>query len=178
MLTSDISQTDRFLGGSVLRLQPLSKQRRGLALDVQCQLLANEGECLLFNRSTLKHVQVIPATELRDVLQVTQNRFGILGSQVAHGDAEETTLTLSTAYVSNIEQALQGIHRVLLESLTEHQNNIRLRTSTIGSTHRKHIEQIRLGSLVGQSTILSVGEIGSIRQTIHESIHSSFSFSH
>ena len=174
MLTSDVGQTDRLLGGGVLRLQPLSQQRRSLTLYVQRQLILDEVQSSLLGRSVNQGIQVIPAAKLRNILNITNYRIGILNSQIVHGNTEETTLTLATAHVADIEQTLQSIHRVLYKCLTEHQNYIRVGTSAVSRTHSEHIEQVRLSGLMSQSTILSESEVGRVGQTIHESIHFAF----
>ena len=76
-------------------------------------------QCISLQRSADKHEQVIPAAELRHVDQVTLHSSGIILSQILGGNTEEPSLTLAAAHVADIEQALQRINRVLVESLFE-----------------------------------------------------------
>ena len=174
--TSLVGQLTRLLGRSILGLQPLSEQRRGLAGHVECQLLLHECKSILLKSSAYEHIEVVPTAELRDVLQVAHSRIAVILNQPLHAGAEETTLTLATTHVTDVEQALQSIHRVFLICLLEHQNDILVGTSTICGTHSKHIEQVALSSLMSHSTVFSVSEIGNILQTGNKLVHSEFSF--
>ena len=152
--TSNISQLAGLGRAGILRLQPLSEQRRSLAGKVQSELVLHERQSVLLQRSANKEVEVVPTTELRDMLQIAASGISVLLSQPLHSDLEEATLTLAAANIADIKQALQSINGILCECLLEHQDNILVGARTICSAHSKHIEQIALSSLMGNSTIL------------------------
>ena len=178
VLTSYICQTARFTRRGILGLQPLSKQGRCLALNVEVQLLLDECESVCLSRSAFKYIQVVPATELRNVTHIANHSRSILLSEVTHYHTEEASLTLTTTNVADIEQALQSVHRVLSVCLTEHKNYILVRTLTHCCAHSEHIEQVALSSYMGHSAIFSQSEVGVINEAIHELIHIAYLLFH
>ena len=144
----NMSQLTRLCRTSILRLQPLTQQRRSLALDIQSQLALNELKCVLLQRSVNEHIQVVPTTILRNMLNHITNCICIMLSHILHDSAEETALTLASAHITQIKQALHSIYRVLLICLLEHQNNVLIRTSTHSTTQCEHIIQVSASRLV------------------------------
>ena len=176
-LANNLSGLHSLGGTGVLRGHPLCQQRRSLTLGIQSQLMLDDVQCISFQRSTDKHEQVIPAAELGHVDQVTLHSSGIILSQVLGSDTEEPSLTLATAHVADIEQALQRINRVLVESLFEQQDNIFISASTVSRTHSEQVHQTIHSGEVSQSAILGDGVVVNLLHTIQKSIrHSIFSF--
>ena len=175
---SNIAKALRLTRRSILRLHPLCEQRRSLALNIQLELSLDDTHSVSLHRSANKNIQVIPTAELRDILQVTTNGICVMEGQILNRNAEETTLTLTAAHVAQIEQALQSVSRILRKSLAEEQLHIVIRAITICATQSEHIEQIRLGGTMGDSTILSQSIVICGLQTIHKSIHIHSPFSH
>ena len=176
MGASDIAQMNSLLGRSILRRHPLRQKGRGLALNVKSKLMLDDIQSVILQRSIHKGIQVIPTTELRDQLHVALDSVtGIhSGSHILDNNTEEATLTLTTTYVADVEQALQSVHRVLRKRLAEHQDNVCVRAVTHSRTHSEHVKQIALGGLMGNSAILSHGVVSSILQTIQHRIHITF----
>ena len=175
---SDIAKTLRLTRRSILGLHPLCEQRRSLALYIQLELSLDDTHSVSLHRSANKNIQVIPTAELRDILQVTTNGICVMEGQILNRNAEETTLTLAAAHITQIEQALQSVGRILCKSLAEEQLHIVIRTITICAAQREHIEQIRLGGTMGDSTILSQSVVVCRLQTVHKSIRGGSPFSH
>ena len=175
--TGDVSQTMGFTRAGILGLQPLRQQGRGLALYVQSKLLLHQRKGILLQRSSYQAVQVVPTTELREVLDVLTNRLPsvLAGSRPGHNGAEETTLTLATAHVADVEEHLHGQLSILCERLLEHQDDIFIRAVTHSRAHSEHVKQIAIGGLMGDTTIFGHGPVGSRLHTIQQSIHSFFS---
>ena len=90
--TGNISQLARLSRAGVLRLQPLSEQRRSLTGKVQSELVLHERQSVLLQRSANKEVEVVPTTELRDMLQIAASGIRMLLSQPLHSDLEETAV--------------------------------------------------------------------------------------
>ena len=158
----------------VLGRHPLTQQRGGLALNVQSQLVLNDVQSLGLQRSTDEHEQVIPATELGDVNQVTLHSVGIVGSQPLGRNTEETTLTLATTHVTDIEQTLQSVDRVCVKGILKQHNNILVSARTISCTHGEQVHQTVHGGLMSNCAILSQSIVSSSLHTIQKSIHSFF----
>lgn len=170
-LTNLGSGLTSLLGRSILGRHPFTQQRRGLTLDVQSQLMLDDVQSIVLQRSADEYEQVIPATELRDILQITTHSVGIVGSQILGSNTEEPALTLTTTHVTDIEQTLQSIHRVLVEGVLEQQHYILVSARTISCTHSEQVHQTVHGGLMSQSTILSASVVGSGLHTIQKSIH-------
>ena len=171
ILSCALSESAGFLTRSIFRLQPFSKQRRGLTLHIQFQLFANKMKSFIFQLGIEKDKQVIPTTIFRAVTHITQCCFGMLSSQPAHTHTEETPLALSTAGVPQIKQALQSKALILFKCLLKKKNNIRFRTRAISSANAKHIIQIILSRISLNGAIFGITDISSVNQTINKLIH-------
>ena len=156
--------------GGILRLKPLSKQRRSLALEIEHELTLHKVESLILGRSSYEDIEVIPTAIEGNVLKVANNRISIVLCKPVKDNAEVTTLTLATAHVAQIEKALKRTKRILFISLLEKQNTVRIRAGTVRATKCKHIKQTAHSRLVSQSAILGNSIIASIVHCVHKSI--------
>ena len=164
-------QMARFLRAGILRLQPLSKQRRSLARDIQSQLMAHQIESVLLQRSANEDIQVVPATVLRHKLEITTHSLSFVRSEPIGYDAEETTLALTAAHIAQIEQALQSMSFILVKSSLEQSDTICIRTSAVCSAEREQIHKTIQSGLMGNCAILSQGKVGILLHSVHKSIH-------
>ena len=101
-----ITQLARGRRRCVFGRQPLCQQRRGLALHVQSQLLSNESQHFGLQRSVEQTVQIVPSTELGNVLHVAADRISIIVCQPLYNSAEVASLALTLAGIADVEQAL------------------------------------------------------------------------
>ena len=164
-------QMARFFRAGILRLQPLSKQRRSLARDIQSQLMAHQIESVLLQRSANEDIQVVPATVLRHEPEVTTHSFSLVRSEPVGHNAEETTLALAAAHIAQVEQALQSMSFILVKSRLEQSDAICVRASAVCSAKRKQIHKTIQSGLMSNSAILSQGKIGILLHSVHKSIH-------
>ena len=131
----------------------------------------------MLQRGTKEDVEVIPATELRNILQITLHSVSMLTRKPLSDYAEETTLALSAAHVAEVKQALQSVNLILDKSLHEEVDNIGIGTSAVRTTESEKVEQTIKSRLVGQGAILGIGVVGLVLETAHKLVsHSSFSF--
>ena len=170
LFTGEVSELAALSAGSILRLKPLSKQRRSLALKVEHELTLHKVESLILGRSSYEDIEVIPTTIEGNVLKVADNRIGIVLRKPVKDNAEVTTLTLATAHVAQIEEALKRTERILFISLLKEQYAICIGAGTVRATKRKHIEQAAHSRLVSQSAILGNSIVARVIHCVHKSI--------
>ena len=174
--TSLIGKSTRLRARSILTLQPLGKKRRSLALNIQHKLLTHQLKSISLKLSVNELIEIIPTTKLGHKIKITTHSISLVVSKPTSYNTEETTLTLTTTHVAQIEQALESIYRILIICVAKKHNAISIATSTICSTHAEQVKKTRHSALMGQSAIFSIGIIGRILHSIEQSIHIFFSF--
>ena len=157
---------------SILRRHPLTQQGRSLTLNIQTQLLLNQIQSTLINRSINSSInQIIPTSIFRDIIQISFCTSRIILAQPIEANTEELTLALATAAITLIKQTLHCQSSILFISILKQQNLIRGIALTISTAKCKHIIDCGIGSLMSQCPILSSSKIRCVRQSIHKSIH-------
>ena len=156
-----IGQFTRLVARSIFRLQPLSKQRRSLTLNIEHKLLTHQFKNIFLKLSTDELIEVIPATELRNILKITAHCRSLMVSKPTSDNAEETTLTLTSTHITQIEKALQSMNSIFSICLLEKIDAISIRTGTISRTHTEKVKQTRHSALMSKSAIFSVGKVRS-----------------
>ena len=104
----------------VHRWQPLAEQRDLLTgllcLHVGKKLLMQKILCLGTKRSIQQDKNVVPATILRDVREITQDRRRLILREEAKQDSEYPTLTEAASHITGLEEYLHGEILVLGKS--------------------------------------------------------------
>ena len=171
VFTSNISKSAGFGTGGINRLQPFCKQRRSLTRHIQSYLLTHYFKSIILERSINKTIQIVPSAKFRYVLKIALGSFTIVRfGKPIHAYTEKTSLTLTFACITDIEQTFHSQFRIFPISPFEQNYNIFFTALAKCCAQCKQIINCIQGTPQAYRTIFSISNIIHFAQTIYKTI--------
>ena len=140
----------------------LSTQRR----NIQSKLMLHKGKSIFLQLSSDKLIKVIPSAVFRNILEITLCCFWLIICQPVITYAEETSLTSTTAAITNIKQTLHSKRLIFVKSILKQKNTIIFASGTIRGSKSKHIVYSRASGIMLNASIFGISPISVLLETI------------